>query len=66
MRAVSAAIVLLAGVALFAVGYVRVSVHRKDFIARPSGPGTVTVTITVAGPQPGSQPQVTRYEFTVK
>ena len=57
---------LLAGVALFAVGYVRVSVHRKDFVVRPSGPGKVAVTVTVTGPQPGSQPQVTRYEFTVK
>ena len=57
---------LLAGVALFAVGYVRVSVHRKDFIGRPSGTGKVTVTITVTCPQPSSQPQVTRYELTVK
>ena len=57
---------LLAGVALFAVGYVRVSFHGEDFIVRPSGPGKVAVTVTVTGPQPGSQPQVTRYEFTVK
>jgi opacity protein-like surface antigen len=43
-----------------------IGTHRKDFIVRPSGTGKVTVTITVTGPQPGSQPQVTKYEFTVK
>jgi hypothetical protein len=43
-----------------------IGTHRKDFIVRPSGKGKVTVKISVTGPQPGSRPMVTEYEFEVK
>jgi autotransporter translocation and assembly factor TamB len=38
----------------------------REFVVTPSGKGKVKVEVTVKGPQPGSQPETTTYEFTVE
>jgi len=49
-----------------AKGHPLLGMHRKDFIVRPSGAGTVKVTVTVKPPQPDAKPMVTTYEFEAK
>jgi hypothetical protein len=38
----------------------------REFNIRPTGKGKVKVSVTVTSPIPGSTPEVTDYEFTVK
>jgi hypothetical protein len=40
--------------------------QTREFDLKPTGPGAVTVTITMKPPQPNAEARITKYTFTVK
>jgi hypothetical protein len=47
-------------------GHILIGMAKVEFEIRPTGQGTVKVTITSTPPQPNAEPTVTNYEFEVK
>ncbi len=47
-------------------GHILIGALLKEYEFKPTGAGTVKVTITATPPQPDSKPVVTTYQFTVE
>ena len=47
-------------------GHSKIGSGNKEFEVKPTGTGSVLVTITSTSPIPGQNPTVTKYQFDVK